>query len=246
MVNVSRILHRRKPGHGNRTLQSARLRAPLAEGLGRGAAVRDPERRSAPEILRAGDVPLSVGAHPYGPRAQLRDGRRGRPLPPGQRLQRAAPDGVGRLRPAGRERGARQQGEPARLDLREHRDDEGPAQDDGAVARLGARDRHLRPELLQASAEAVPGLLARRAGGAPCRQGQLGPGRHDGAGQRAGDRRPWLALRRAGRAARPHAVVLQDHRHVGGAAGEPRWPGALARQGPRHAAELDRPLGRPA
>ena len=33
--------------------------------------------------------------------------------------------------------------ESARLDLRQHRDDEGPAQDDGAVARLGARDSPL-------------------------------------------------------------------------------------------------------
>ena len=31
----------------------------------------------APEILRARDVPLPVGAHPYGPRAQLHHGRRG-------------------------------------------------------------------------------------------------------------------------------------------------------------------------
>ena len=38
------------------------------------------------------------------------------------------------------------------------------------------------------------------------------PGRHDRARQRAGDRRARLALRRAGRAARPDAVVLQDHR----------------------------------
>ena len=44
------------------------------------------------------------------------------------------------------------------------------------------------------------------------RQGQLGPGRPDRARQRAGDRRPRLALGRAGRAARAAAVVLQDHR----------------------------------
>ena len=52
----------------------------------------------------------------------------------------------------------------------------------------------------------------RRAGRAQVGQGQLGPGRHDRARQRAGDRRTRLALRRAGRAARPDAVVLQDHR----------------------------------
>ena len=43
-------------------------------------------------------------------------------------------------------------------------------------------------------------------------EGQLGPGRPDRAGQRAGHRRPRLALRRARRAARADPVVLQDHR----------------------------------
>ncbi len=44
------------------------------QGLGRGGHLRHAKRRSPAEILRAGDVPLSVGAHPHGPRAQLRDG----------------------------------------------------------------------------------------------------------------------------------------------------------------------------
>ena len=42
-------------------------------------------------------------------------------------------------------------------------------------------------------------------------QGELGSGRQDRARQRAGDRRPRLALRRRGRAARADPVVLQDH-----------------------------------
>ena len=86
----------------------------------------------------------------------------------------------------------------------------------------------------------------RRAGRAQVRQGQLGPGRHDRARQRAGDRRPRLALRRAGRAARPDAMVLQDHVDVAGAARRPRHARPLAGKGPRHAAELDRPLRGPA
>ena len=49
----------------------------MAESLGRARHLRDAQRRSAPEILRARDVPLSVGAHPHGPCPQLRDGRRG-------------------------------------------------------------------------------------------------------------------------------------------------------------------------
>ena len=44
---------------------------------------------------------------------------------PRQGLQRAASDGLGRLRPAGRERGAGQPGQSARLDLCQHRHDEG-------------------------------------------------------------------------------------------------------------------------
>ncbi len=39
--------------------------------------LRHEERRSAAEILRARDVPLSVRAHPHGARPQLHDGRRG-------------------------------------------------------------------------------------------------------------------------------------------------------------------------
>ena len=46
-------------------------------------------------------------------------------------------------------------------------------------------------------------------------EGELGSGRHDRARQRAGDRRPRLALRRAGRAARADAVVLQDQQLFG-------------------------------
>ena len=45
--------------------------------------------------------------------------------------------------------------------------------------------------------------------------GQLGPGGSDRAGQRAGDRRPRLALRRAGGAAGDPPVVRQDHRLCG-------------------------------
>ena len=171
-----------------------------------------PQRRPAAEILRAGDVPLSVGAHPHGPRAQLHDGRRGGALQAREGLQRAASDGLGRLRHAGRERRHGAQGPSARLDLREHRRDEGAAQVDGPVARLEPRDRDLRPGLLQAPAGDVPRFPARRPGRAQAVEGQLGPGRPDRARQRAGDRRPRLALRRGGRAARADAVVLQDHR----------------------------------
>ena len=82
---------------------------------------------------------------------------------------------------------------------------------DGAVARLVARGRDLRPQLLRPPAEAVPRLPRRRARRAQEVEGQLGPGRQHRARQRAGDRRPRLALRRDRRAARADAMVPQDH-----------------------------------
>ena len=74
-------------------------------------------------------------------------------------------------------------------------------------------------------------------------EGQLGPGRPDRARQRAGDRRPRLALGRRRRAARADPVVLQDHRLQRGAARRARHARPLAGQGPPHAAELDRQVG---
>ncbi len=180
--------------------------------MGRAGRVRDPQRRSAPEILCPGNVPVPVRAHPYGPCAQLRHGRRGGTLQARPRVQRAPPHGLGRLRHAGRKRGHRQQDPSAHLDLREHRHHEGAAQVDGPVARLEPRDRDLRSQLLQASAEAVPRLPRRRPGRAQAIEGQLGPGRPHRARQRAGHRRARLAVRRPGRAARADPVVLQDHR----------------------------------
>ena len=92
----------------------------------------------------------------------------------------------------------------------------------GAVDRLEPRVRHLQPRLLRAPAAAVPGFPEEEARLPQDRQGQLGPGREHGARQRAGDRRPRLALGRRGRAARPDAVVLQDHRLRRRAAGGAR------------------------
>ena len=133
---------------------------------------------------------------------------------------------------------------PAILDLRQYRDDARATAIDGAVARLVARDRDLRPELLQASAEAVSRFPRRRPRRAQEVEGQLGPGRPDRARQRAGDRRPRLALGRGRRAARTHAMVLQNHGLFRRSAGEPRPSRPLAGKGAPDAAQLDRPLGR--
>ena len=59
--------------------------------------------------------------------------------------------------------------------------------------------------------------------------GELGSGRPDRAGQRAGDRRPRLAQRRDGRKARDPAVVPEDHRLRAGTAGRPGHAAAAGR-----------------
>ena len=173
MVKVRHLFHAKRESHVSRVIfrswqPNATIRAfpsRVAEGLGGGGSSSRPQRRPAAEILRARDVPLSVGAHPYGPCAQLHDGRRGGALQARQGLQRAASDGLGRVRPAGRERGAcrtrsiRATGPtPTSTTMR------GQLKIDGPVARLVARVRHLRPRLLQAPAEAVPRLPRSRPG----------------------------------------------------------------------------------
>ena len=180
-----------------------------------GEALRDEERRPAPEILRARDVPLSVGAHPHGPCAQLHDGRRGGALQ-ARRASTCCTRWAGTpsaCRP--RTPRATTRSIPRDWTYAEHRDHEGPAEDRWACRSTGrARFATCDVDLLPAPAEAVPRLLEGGAGLAQVGQGQLGPGRHDRARQRAGHRRPRLALRRAGRTARPDAVVLQDHLDV--------------------------------
>ena len=107
--------------------------------------------------------------------------------------------------------------------------------------------QHLRPRVLPLDPVAVPEVARARPGLPQEQPGQLVPLRPDGAGQRAGHRRPLRALRQRGHQARADAVVLQDHRVRPGAAGRPGRPGAdLARARHQRAAELDRPLrGRP-
>ena len=61
--------------------------------------------------------------------------------------------------------------------------------------------------------------------------------------QRAGDRRPRLALGRIGRATRDAAMVLPHHQIFRGSAAGARRPRPLAGESAHHAAQLDRPLG---
>ncbi len=218
----------------------------MAKGVGRPRRVPGQGRPGPPEILCAGDVPLSVGAHPHGACAQLHHGRCGGAHQDGARLQRAAPDGLGCLWHA---RGKRRDGTgrpPRHLDRKQHHGDEGPDEAARPVDRLVARDCDLPARLLRPAAGDVPGFPGRRAGLSQGRRGELGPGRHDRAGQRTGDRRQGLAVRCCGGTARTDAMVLPDFRLFRGiAVGAGRLAG-LARKGAPDAGQLDRQVARPA
>jgi biopolymer transport protein ExbB len=82
----------------------------------------------------------------HGPRAQLHHQRHAGAPAAHEGLQRADADGLGRLRPAGRERGDEEQGAARAVDLRQHRPHEGPDAGHGPGHRLEPRGRHLRPE----------------------------------------------------------------------------------------------------
>ena len=159
-------------------------------------------------------------------------------------LQHPPSDGLGRVRPAGRERRHGQGRASGRLDLCQHRGDARPDPVHGPVARLVARDRDLRSGVLSPRAGDVPRLPRGGPGRPQGILGELGPRRPHGSGQRAGHRRPRLALRRPGRAAQARPVVPEDHRLQRGAARSAGGPRSLAGQGPGHAGALDRPLGR--
>ena len=105
-----------------------------------------------------------------------------------------------------------------------------------------ARAGHLRVRILPLGAVVLHPPVREGSGLQEHGRGQLGPGRPDRAGQRAGHRRPRLALRCAGRAPRDPAVVPADHRLRRRAARRAGPAGRLARAGAHHAAQLDRPL----
>ena len=154
-----------------------------------------------------------------------------------------APDGLGRVRPAGRERGDPRGRPPARDHRAQHRHD--PRADEAARLgdRLGPRGLVARPGVLPLDAVAVPEVLR---GGARVPEGgagQLVPERPDGDRERVHRRRPLRALRRARRAAEHDAVVLQDDRVRRRAARvRPAARRRVAGADEDDPAQLDRPL----
>ena len=156
-------------------------------------------------------------------------------------LQRPAPDGLGRLRAARRERRHRQRRPPGGVDAREHREHEGAAAALGHLLRLGPRGRHLRSGVLPLGAAHLHPHVRARARLPEERARQLVPSLPDDPRQRAGRGRPLLALRLRGRHQGDRGLVLQDHRLRRGAPRVVRPAGRLARARPDDAAQLDRP-----
>ena len=140
--------------------------------------------------------------------------RRDRALPPPPRPPRAAPDGLRRVRAAGREPRDQDGRAPARLDRRVDRLLPAPVPLVGDLDRLVAR---ARPRTNRATTAGRSGSSwsCSRAGLAYRKEAAVKwcPQRPDGARQRAGRRRgPLRALRRARRSAPARAVVPAHHR----------------------------------
>ena len=130
---------------------------------------------------------------------------------------------------------------PAQWTYREHRQHAPPAAEHGRVVRLGRRGRHLRPDVLPLEPVALPALPGGRPGLPRDGAGRLVPQRRDARPRAGRGRRPaLLALRRAGREARPGPVVPADHEVRRRAPRLQRH--RLAGAGPDHADELDRPV----
>ena len=208
--------------------------------LGARRDLRRARRRPAAEVLRPRDVAVSVGRSARRARQELHARRCDRAHPPHARLQRSAPDGLGRVRPAGRERRDPARDRPRDVDAREHPQHAAPDSADRDQLRLDARARDLpagvlplEPVVLRAPVRAGAGVQARGAG-------QLVSRRSDGAGERTG---------RAGRCWRCGAAV--ERRNLAQwffkitdyverlLAGLDRL-GRLARPHPHDAAQLDR------
>src|SRR5712691_1922288 len=178
---------------------SSAKRRSTGSGPARFARPRSRPEKAAARSSTACRCSLPFGQAAYGARAQLYHRRRDDPLPSDARLQRASTDGLGRLRSARRKRRDGERRAAGEMDLRQHRLHEEATPVARFRDRLGARARDLLAPVLSLEPVAVPAHARKGSRLQEDRNGQLGPGRPDGACERAGDRRPRLAHRGARR-----------------------------------------------
>ncbi len=186
-------------------------------------------------------APVPVGRPPArGARPHLLPDRRSPPFPPADRGDRVLPDGMGRFRPSRGELRDPEGDPPAHLHAREHRGHEGAVSLVGRSLRLDEGSHDLRARVLPLEPVVLP--QAPREG--PRRPeeigGQLVPVVPHGPRERAGRRGSLRTLQDAGGPARAGTVVPEDHRLRRTAAGRPRHPRQVAREGRHDAAQLDR------
>ena len=136
------------------TLWAARKNLPHAQPRRRGFRPRQAE------VLRARHVPLPqrLGAARR-PSRGLHGHRHHRALQAHAGLQRAAPDGLGRLRPARRAARHQDRRAPAREHGAQHRQLQDAAQQHRLQLRLGPRGQHDRSGLLQVDAVDFPAAV---------------------------------------------------------------------------------------
>ena len=145
---------------------------------------------TAPKQVRARHVPVPLRRPAHGSRRGVRARRRRRAVLGPARLQRDAPDRLGRVRAARGERRDQARGRPAGVDVREHRAAEGVDAPLRVLVRLGpGAATPATPSTTGGTSgcscgSSSAGLAYRKAS-----NGQLVPQRPDRAGQRAGGRR---------------------------------------------------------
>ena len=198
------------------------------------------------DLYRTGDDPRAAQPlHPRllplpfrrwavgGPLSQLRAHLRQRALHAHAGLQRAASDGLGRLRPAGRELRHRPR-RPSRVTTARQAANYRRQLDPGRVQlRLVAGDQLHRSRLLPLDAVVLQAAVRPRPGLPRRRQPMVVPRLPDHPGQRAGGRGALLALRQRGRQEDAAAVVFPHHRlrrPAAGRAGTRRLAGNISRR----------------
>ena len=212
----------------------------MASLLGRAAHLPHPAPRRPRQDVHPRHVPLPERLRPArrAPRGLHRD-RHHRSLPAHARRRRAPPDGLGRLRSAGRAVRHPDRHPPRGHHPEEHRNLPPPAQDARLLLRLGARGRHHRPGVrevdpvdLAAALQAGPRLPEPH-------RGQLVRRARHGPRERGGHRRAERARWAPGREAPAAPVDAQDHRLRRPPGGRSRDARLARHQG--QAAPLDRP-----
>ncbi|MCY1231886.1 hypothetical protein D9M72_443480 [compost metagenome] len=176
---------RSRGGH----LQLRRDGGQMAAGVGRPQGVHPRRRRLARAPLRPRHVPLPLRRPAHGSRRGVCHGRRRGALPAPEGLRRPAPDRLGLLRLARRERRHQAQRAPQRVDLRQHRHPGGVLQALCDLGGLVTAPAHLGPGVLPVDPVAVQALLRTRPGVPEGFSGQLVPQGPDRTGQRTGGQR---------------------------------------------------------